>query len=133
MLETPTNEIAPGNTPSCRAETNRANAQNSTGPRPPDGKQRSSLNALRHGLTGQTVVLPSDDLAQTLAALSWRLNRAASIETNLLTLGGAMQSINVVADNEQVHTALAMAQAFGEQSQALANISIYEHRLSARF
>src|SRR5260370_19580491 len=45
-----------------RAEINRANAQNSTGPRTEAGKQRSCLNALRHGLTGQTVVLPSVDL-----------------------------------------------------------------------
>ena len=44
-----------------------------------------------------------------MADLSWRLNRAGSIETNLLALGGARQSIGVVADNEQVHTALAMA------------------------
>src|SRR6266849_6243146 len=49
--------------PSNRAETNRANAQHSTGPRTDAGKQRSSLNALRHGLTGHTIVLPSDDLA----------------------------------------------------------------------
>src|ERR1700687_589678 len=27
------------------------------------GKQRSVLNALRHGLAGQTIILPSDDLA----------------------------------------------------------------------
>ena len=32
-----------------RAATNRGNAQKSTGPRTEAGKQRSKLNALRHG------------------------------------------------------------------------------------
>ena len=32
---------------------NRANAQKSTGPRSPEGKRASSLNACRHNLTGQ--------------------------------------------------------------------------------
>jgi hypothetical protein len=44
-----------------RAIVNRANAQHSTGPRTDAGKQRSSLNALRHGLTGHVIVLPSED------------------------------------------------------------------------
>jgi len=48
-----------------RAAVNKANAQKSTGPRTEAGKQRSKLNALRHGLTGQTIVLPSEDLAAT--------------------------------------------------------------------
>ena len=94
-----------------RAEINRANAQHSTGPKTPEGKQRSSLNALRHGLTGQIIVLPGDDLeayqrhvesyvnqckpkgaieaqlVQTLADTAWRLNRVSALENNLLTLG----------------------------------------------
>ena len=41
---------------------NRENAQHSTGPKTPEGKQRSSLNATKFGLTGRTVVLPSEDL-----------------------------------------------------------------------
>src|SRR6266849_4781573 len=45
------------------ADRNRANAQHSTGPKTDAGKQRSSLNALRHGLTGHTIVLPTEDLA----------------------------------------------------------------------
>jgi hypothetical protein len=40
---------------------NRANAQSSTGPRIAEGKRRSCLNAFRHGLTGQIVILTSDD------------------------------------------------------------------------
>ena len=43
-----------------RSTINKANAQKSTGPRTDIGKQRSKFNALRHGLTGQTVVLPSE-------------------------------------------------------------------------
>ena len=46
-----------------RAEINRANSQYSTGPRTGTGKQRSSLNALRHGLTACTAVLPSENQA----------------------------------------------------------------------
>jgi hypothetical protein len=44
------------------AQINEANAQHSTGPKIKAGKQRSRLNALRHGLTGQIIVLPNDDL-----------------------------------------------------------------------
>src|SRR5271170_3609162 len=44
-----------------RADTNRANSAHSTGPRTEAGKQRSSQNALRHGLTARTAVLPTED------------------------------------------------------------------------
>ena len=91
-----------------RAATNRANAQHSTGPRTEAGKQRSSLNAIRHGLTAQTIVLASEDpaahqahrrqffdeyqpatatetqLVQELTDTSWRLNRIPLLEADLL-------------------------------------------------
>src|SRR5260370_11120740 len=153
MLDTSTNEQPLTN----RAETNRENAQKSTGPRTEAGKQRSSLNALRHGLTGQTVVLPSDDLiayqrhcqqlhdqyhpknpmeaqlTQAVADLSWRLNRITALETNMLTLGITEHSSSVDTENEQVHNALAMAKAFCKQSNPLANLSLNKHRLSIPF
>ncbi len=44
-----------------KAESNRANAQLSTGPSSPDGKQRSSLNATKHGFTGQTLLLSPEE------------------------------------------------------------------------
>ena len=46
-----------------RTAINRANSLRSTGPRTDSGKQRSALNALRHGLTAASAVLPSEDQA----------------------------------------------------------------------
>ena len=132
------------------AETNRANAQHSTGPRTEAGKKKSSLNALRHGLTGQIVVMPTDDLAayqhhvesfadeyhpqgpteahlvQALADTSWRMNRAAALESNVLSLALAPTS-------DQIDGALAMAAALESQSKALSNLSLHTQRLSRQF
>jgi hypothetical protein len=42
---------------------NRANAEHSTGPRTPEGKQRSAANSTRHGLASGSAVLPQEDAA----------------------------------------------------------------------
>jgi hypothetical protein len=148
-----TNKATPGR----RVEINRANAERSTGPRTDAGKRRSSLNALRHGLTGHIIVLPSEDhaayeqhtrrlfgdlqpkgaleeqLVQCLVDTSWRINRIAALETNLLTLGIHEQSDNIVTGHPEVHAALAMAASVREQTRALANLSSHEQRLSRQF
>ena len=86
-------------------EANRRNALLSTGPKTETGKKASRRNALRHGLTAETVVaeledpedykafqatVASDFDAQTaverelvlrLASLLWRLRRAIAIDT----------------------------------------------------
>jgi hypothetical protein len=47
-------------TSAVRAEANRRNAQRSTGPRTVEGKQKSSRNALKHGLCRTLACLPSE-------------------------------------------------------------------------
>ncbi|HTS63104.1 MAG TPA: hypothetical protein VMH28_13840 [Candidatus Acidoferrales bacterium] len=42
---------------------NQANAQKSTGPRTPEGKEASRFNALKHGLDAASVVIPGEDAA----------------------------------------------------------------------
>ena len=42
-------------------EANRRNAQKSTGPRTVEGKDRSRYNAVKHGMTAKTPVLPGED------------------------------------------------------------------------
>jgi hypothetical protein len=92
-----------------RAAVNRANSAHSTGPRTESGKQRSSLNALSHGLTARTALLPTEDhdtyqrhiqqfldeyapatptetqLVHEIADTAWRLNRIPFLEAELFS------------------------------------------------
>ena len=92
---------------------NRANAGKSTGPRTPRGKEKSSLNAVRHGLTAQSSVLPGEDpaqlealsdslmkqlkprgmvqrlMAERIVSLAWKLRRVARAEE---AVAGEMRS-----------------------------------------
>ena len=42
-------------------DANRRNALNSTGPKTAEGKERSRRNAVRHGLTAETVIAALED------------------------------------------------------------------------
>ena len=48
-------------TSNSQIESNRKNAQRSTGPRTPEGKSTSAKNALQHGLLSMQVILPDED------------------------------------------------------------------------
>jgi len=132
--------------PADRAAINRANSQHSTGPRTHAGKQRSSLNALRHGLTAASAVLPSEDpaafedhrrqffqeyqpatptesqLIQELVDTSWRLNRIPLLEANILARAAAPVPLDqeITFDIVDAH-------------RLLANLGIQGQRLSRQF
>jgi hypothetical protein len=57
---------------SARAGANRRNTKKSTGPRTEEGKSKSRLSELKHGMTAQTVLLPGNDGQALLAAISAR-------------------------------------------------------------
>jgi hypothetical protein len=91
-------------------EANRRNALKSTGPKSEEGKQASRCNALRHGLTAETVIGSLEDaedykafevaitadydavsavereLVLRLASILWRLRRATTMETGLFEI-----------------------------------------------
>jgi hypothetical protein len=88
-------------------EANRRNTIKSTGPTTQEGKERSRRNALRHGLSAETVIATLEDaedyqafeaavtadydaesavereMVLRLASVLWRLRRATGIETAL--------------------------------------------------
>src|ERR671911_1967682 len=90
-----------------KAEANRRNALKSTGPRTPEGKDAVRLNALRHGLRSQEVLLPGEDeealreldeylraelqpvgelenlLVDRIVASYWRLSRLGRVEAGI--------------------------------------------------
>ena len=72
------------------------------------------------------------NLVQALADTSWRLNRVAALETNLLTLG-VTHSSPLTGAPQQIQDAMSIVAALESQSKALANLSMHSQRLSRQF
>ncbi len=92
-------------TSAAQVAANRANAQKSTGPKTPEGKQIVSQNAIKHGLLSERILVSGEDpgefefyrkemlgqlapvsgteilLAERIVGLSWRLQRAEFLQT----------------------------------------------------
>jgi hypothetical protein len=90
-----------------KAAANRQNALKSTGPKTPDGKAAVRLNALRHGLLSEEILLPGEDeealrelaeglraelqpvgeleglLVDRITSLLWRLRRLGRVEAGI--------------------------------------------------
>ncbi len=90
-----------------KAEANRRNALKSTGPKTPEGKAAVRLNAMKHGLLSQDVLLPGEDeaalkelgerlreelqpvgeleslLVDRVIASTWRLRRLGRVEAGI--------------------------------------------------
>lgn len=90
-----------------RATVNRRNALQSTGPTTPEGRAVSRMNALRHGLTAESILLPDERaedfvafaedlrtdldpvgameevLAERIVAAAWRLRRVLRVEAGV--------------------------------------------------
>jgi len=132
---------------------NRANSQLSTGPTSEAGKAKSSLNAVKTGLTGRTVLLPTDDaaayeqhiqrffdthkpgsdaertLVQSLADTEWRLLRIPSLEAGIYALG-RLEFAELFPEQEPaVRQQLIQAKVFLAYQRQLNNLSIQEGRL----
>jgi hypothetical protein len=100
---------------------NRQNAQKSTGPRSPEGKDAISQNAVKHGLTARQDVISSESqadfdlyrdrmlaelapdspmesmLAERIVSLSWRLKRAGRIQNQAIDALNADNKSNPLA------------------------------------
>jgi hypothetical protein len=107
-------------------EANRRNALKSTGPNTEAGKQISRCNAVRHGLTAETVITALEDvkdyktfeaaitadydaqsaverqLVLRLAGVLWRLRRATAMETGLFEIQGEHQNRQPLPNSREV-------------------------------
>jgi hypothetical protein len=133
---------------------NRANAQKSTGPTTIAGKAKVSTNAVRTGLTGRAVLLPSDDaaayqahldrhaaefapitprektLVQFVADAEWRLLRIVPLQASIEAVGRQTCAHLVAEETDGVkREALLQGHIFLVYRKDLSNISLQERRL----
>jgi hypothetical protein len=137
-----------------KSETSRANGAKSRGPTTDEGKEKSSRNALKHGLTaGSGNILldcesqaefdevqckllgihepatPAErDIVEEMIAARWRTRRMWTIETNLLNVEILTHSPSVSEGDPAIHLAMAY-RSLSDDSRSLALASRYESRL----
>ena len=129
---------------------NRANSQKSTGPSTEEGKDRVRFNAVRHNLTGASILLPSDDaalyeqhcrsfhddlkplghreelLVQAIADHHWRLARIPSLEAAIY----AAARMRFAEEDQDRPAALIDAQIYMTCEKQFRNLQIQEARLT---
>jgi hypothetical protein len=139
-----------------RLLANQANAQLSTGPRTEEGKMKSSLNAVKTGLTGRTVLLPSDDtaeyerhlaayaeeftpvglletnLVQSIADTDWRLRRIPALESALFAKGRIEFAELFNEQDLALRPHLIDAHTFITYEKQIRNLQLQEARLARR-
>ncbi len=113
-----------------RLAANLSNALKSTGPNTKHGKERSKLNAVRHGLTAQTILLPNEDalaykalcdeftkhcrpanilekvVVQQIADSAWRLGRCTAMSENMFSAGHMTADGNMLMPDPSLHAAI---------------------------
>jgi hypothetical protein len=136
-----------------RLAANRANAQLSAGPRTTEGKTISSLNAVKTGLTGRTVLLPSEDaeayrqhitayenelqpvglceseLVQSIADTQWRLMRIPALEMAIYARGRSEFAEKFESEDPALRPALIDSETFLVYQKPLRNLQLQESRL----
>jgi hypothetical protein len=132
-----------------KAESSRINGAKSRGPITPEGKQRSSLNAVRHGLLAKSVCLtnenpegfkqilqdfltrfqPADDvelrIVEQLASCAMRLGRFASTETALFDMEMDKQQVEIKKRFEKIDHACIFAMAFKSLADNSKSLQLY--------
>jgi hypothetical protein len=132
---------------------NQQNALRSTGPKTAAGKQRSSLNAFKHGLSSnhfamqqheftayedltermlrdlKPVTEPEKQIAQKIVDLNFRLNRITAIENNMLNFDmGPNEPAH--EEDEGIARMMGQARAWKQDAHAFEILGRYEARLS---
>lgn len=106
-----------------KIDSNRKNALKSTGPKTEEGKKVSRMNALKHGILSQEILLPDEDesaliklregfnnefspvgdieeiLVDRIVSLIWRLKRLGQTEASIFRSYEADNSFKVFSDN----------------------------------
>lgn len=147
--------------PEQQAEISRRNGAKSKGPKTPEGKKTSALNAIRHGLRSKHMfVLQNEvsegwerllsvcnaafqpatayehELVEEIAAARWRLRRTWTVETGLFDIQMDKQAPELAEtwDTFDEGTRLACAfTALSDETHSLALLSRYETRLRRNF
>jgi len=137
-----------------RSNAARENGKRSRGPVTPEGKKNAAQNAIKHGLTAESAVLPGEseedfaellqshqdiykpantvekDLVHTLALARWRLRRMAALESSLLENQLAISKDDIDERFDDVSDQCRLAFAFEEQTKSLALLIRYESSLT---